>query len=471
MASPLESIPLETLDHILSFLPIGEVARLARTSKHLSIIVTPLLWSDIHFGYTGWSQHDPTVFRPPHKYAFHDDPPEADRDALLEVLLTLHKSDPDRMQALTARVKHLGGYMEHVWSPFQNRETGEISVDTIPSWHLIPYFSNLETLDLCAGYFSGTGKEIFLPPIDATAPALPRLRAVRLFGYIPRTAAQFILKSGPTLEHLELGLLDRPICEGNFPPLPEENLNLSSDESGSDYGSLFGYEMIPRPLGNFLPPSAGGNGEPAISLPKLKHLRLVQPSRNREWSNEYNWSTRAEEACLLAWRGILRAAGASLEVLVLDQRPAAVENVADSESEHEYVGGRSDPQGHRQLIGMVQSVMMEGQGLEKLKQVYLAGIDVGITIKGRETGTTLAREFMYFLRTRGVKCEARVGKWCMFERFVGVVYDSTFSWEGSEVDGDQGDYDDEVDNADDRDEGRWKKPKGARYKDVILYHV
>lgn len=127
-------------------------------------------------------------------------------------------------------------------------------------WEPFPLFTKLKMLELHGDIIDDSDYEVSLPEISETQ--LPDLQYVKLFGYIPRTFTNWVLRSASTLQRLELGMLDRPISSTHDPyksfrPLPEDRLPsmMADDETceGSDYGSLDGDTIIPRRLVDFCP--------------------------------------------------------------------------------------------------------------------------------------------------------------------------------------------------------------------------
>ena len=269
---------------------------------------------------------------------------------------------------------------------------------------------------------------------------------------MPPSIPTWALRAADTLERLELLMLDRPIStnmndRGRFLPLPDERIshqedgeeedNEDDDDNASDWGSLSGEAVIPRPLGGYL--TSYGDNE--LKLPKLKHLYLCQPSESdyEPSFDQYSWSTRAEKACYSDWKKILIAAMPTLSTLVLEQRPAAdyIEN--DGIGEDEWMEQRTIPEASKKLLKMVRKVMEADKSQGSLQRVYLYGIFVGILDDGMPDPAEPSGKFMEFLQGRSVECEARLGQWCFFDKSDGrAMWDS---FHGDEEDEDMEDGD------------------------------
>ncbi|KAF4971289.1 hypothetical protein FSARC_1859 [Fusarium sarcochroum] len=469
----LGNLPTEILLKILSCLDAHDFTKVARTCKRLDDMVEPLIWTDIELHEEGYHEskselNEPPPVRPADLRPYH--PKQGwDRgqgasmkaESLFTMLQSLHKEDPDRLQEITRRVKHLCTVIDPTWRP---RTKGYEIIDPqdIQVWYLLPYFSNLETLELHGD--SSYTQEVEEPVLEITSPA-PRLRFAKLSGYLPRAIPAWVLKAGETLERLELGMLDRPIStnlsnDPEFTPLPEEKIargekqdsgdnewvHDDDDDNRSDWGSLWEECVVPRPLGGYL--SDYDNG--SLVLPKLKHLYLYQPAESNFLNSclDYSWSSRAEAACHGDWHTILGASIATLETLVLEQRPAADYIEGDGYSETDWMIQNTTGSASSSLLRMVQETMSTGKNPEALKSVYLYGMVAGED----EDGIPLpSSRLMRFLKDRGVKCEARFGQWCYFDRNTGIT--SWACWEGAPH------YGEEDEDEHETEENEEKEPK------------
>lgn len=415
----MEKLPDELLYFLTSLLSTHDITRLIRVSKRFHQLATPRIWRiielhsknrhlsrDINYPAPDTPNSERPYFYSGRSY---DHTISAD---FFKTLDTIRKEDEHRFKLLAARVRGL-------------------CCEVTTSWDMFPYFINLETLDLsCDSYVSHD----FPVLIESETLPLPNLRFVSLFGYIPREFARWALRAGPTLERIELGMLDRPISgtiayERSNYPLPEDKvLNSDGDPESSnedsDYGSLDAEGVCPRPLGSFMPDSESTRN---AVFPLLKHLYLSQPSLcdYTDSVREYGWSSRAEAACLADWKELLLASSSTLEVLVLEQRPCAEDIERDSYSAAEFVLSNKAGVGSEKLVEMILECPSTESSFPHLKKVYLWGIAVGTqdgcSISRIPRDTTPGSKLMWFLQERGVACEARIGRWTVFEEANGEL--------------------------------------------------
>lgn len=433
----MQSLPDELIVSVASYLSVHDVTKLVRTCRRLDKLITPLLWDRIelhprryHF-LTDLENPAPAI--PEKKRAYLRN--EGDLlDAEPELLfLALHQTAIENR----GRLKLLCGRIRSICTMVSS-SCYEALEDDVPSiWYVLANFVNLEELEIYGQchYWEG------VPMISKFhSPPLPNLRYAKLFGYIPKEFVIWVLSARTTLQRLELGLLDRPIssnCQGSdkvFAPLPSENLLIGEQDDeqdlyeGSDNGSLDGELVVPRPLTRFIVekstthPTTG-----ATEFQALEHLSLSQPSRSNYGDNfkEYSWSTRAEAACLTDWRQLLLMSSRTLEVLVLEQRPAAEQIELDAYASSDYVKKNSEGVGSETLVQMVIDLVETEGSLPRLKKVYLYGIAVGperitSTAEGLNEGVP-GRQLMACLKEHGIACEARLGIWCLFQGDSGVV--------------------------------------------------
>ncbi|KAF5662492.1 hypothetical protein FHETE_7940 [Fusarium heterosporum] len=472
----LETLPVELRLRILSHFSPHDLAQSARTCKRLSDIAIPLIWNDIELHEVGYHESKrelnvPPPVRDPERRPYHSKQRWSNgqgaakkAEAFFTMLQTMHEKDPERLAQLTRRVRHLCTTVNPAWRP-RTRDYKIIYPDTIQVWHLLPYFSNLETLELHgSSYYSQKQEEQVSEILGPT----PRLRFVKLWGYMPRAVPAWLLGAGETLERLELGMLDRPISTNlsrspNFTPLPHEKLKIESDsdsdsdieeedddndDDSGDWGSLSGENVIPRPLGGYL--SSFGNSD--LAFPKLKHLYLCQPAESDyDHYRDYAWSKRAESACYNDWRRILQACLGTLETLVLEQRPAAEYIEGDGKSELEWMTECTTARASKSLREMTRTILAGVESLA-LQRVYFYGIWVGAEDQLREV-----------LEARGIQCEARLGQWCLFDGNPG-----TTSWSYWDAAYDSDDDDDDDDDDEEEEGGGGEQEETMRWDSLLL---
>nr|RBR01842.1 hypothetical protein FVER53263_11205 [Fusarium verticillioides] len=470
----LDTLPSETQLQIFSQIAAHDLSTIARTSKRLNQIATPLLWNDIELHEEGYheSRHElkvPVPARDPARRPYHlkqkwgnGQGARMKASQFFEILQIMYRENPDRLQQITPRVRHLCTVIDPSWRPV-NEEDDSVDAEAIQVWHLLPYFSSLETLELYGDYYDSQEVEEQVSEILGSP---PKLRFLKLSGYMPREVPAWLLKAGDTLERLELDMLGRPIStylsnDPHFTPLPCEKINTDDgDASESDYGSLADDMIIPRPLGNIFT----DYGDYKLKLPKLKHLFLGQPAESCHTNDfaTYSWSKRAESACYDDWLRILEASMKTLETLVLEQRPSADLIEGDGYSEDMWMEERAWSHASEILLDMVETVISSETNQLPLKRVYLYGMVVGLEEEGSSFLDFPAGKFMQFLKDRGVECEARRGRWCFFDRQSGSV--DWCSWDAAEEDK-------EEEEGEDMDEDKDQDAKPKTKWDAVLAKV
>ncbi|RSL73062.1 hypothetical protein CEP53_000896 [Fusarium sp. AF-6] len=329
------------------------------------------------------------------------------------MLQRLHRGDPEHFQRLASRVKSLCTVIQPDWKPRNTTADEPVQGAMIRFWQLLPFFKNLEKLELHGDI---SESEDYEGAPEITAPPL-QLRVAKLFGYIPHDVAAWLLKSGNALEWLELGLLHW----SNFPMDRDEELFPPPGDTSEGYdidpNDEYFETVIPQPLVNFLSTSHDLKFRSELSLPRLKHLHLCQPCKGSYGTHEVSWSITAQAQCLSDWREILLACSDTLAVLVLEQRPSIDLRGVDEQGADEVKVLENDEDGgrHRALIKMVQRLFTSEEALKRVKQVYLYGMVVGQDELGNPTDRFASGRFMRLLESGGVKCEARQGHWFVYD--------------------------------------------------------
>ncbi|KAI1071422.1 hypothetical protein LB507_005157 [Fusarium sp. FIESC RH6] len=417
MAS-LDSLPNEILFQILCDCSPQELCRLSYTCRKMGAIASDCLWSDIEFHEGGYHESSAEVSEPPAWRTTRRPYNSSTRDGwqsdiykraekFFALLQSLQRHDQVRLGQLASRVTSLCTVVEPGWG------TGGKTVENAVSiWCLLPYFTNLRALEFHGGsstsHDDDAGSHLF------NAPPLESLVFAKLFAYMPRQVAAYVLRSNQTLERLELGMLDDPMSI-NAGVGPDDNMNHIEGQM-----SLGG--VIPRPLGGFLPSNC-------VSFPRLKHLYLCQPCNSRgDYFNQRNfWSKRAEQDSLESWKSIMLASSKTLETLVMDQRPGAGVEENEGFSEEEFLNTGFTGAGNKALVEAFGNIISSDTALPSLKQVYLYGFIVKSRLL-RGLSETPADRLLNALESRGVKCEARRGKWCLFDQDTGTT--SWAKWDG-----------------------------------------
>ncbi|KAM0436678.1 hypothetical protein ACHAPT_002387 [Fusarium lateritium] len=401
----IDTLPNEIILEIAHLLPLSQQANLGRTCKRINALTEPLIWTAVELHREGYHEtreeiRDPLPFRPPSDRAYLSggrNPWLSPPDMLFKGLQHLLESDQDRLEKVAGRVKSLC----------------TVVTPNCKIWVLLPYFSNLEALEL-----HGRWDEVDEVTPEIVHTPLGKLRFAKLLGYLPRAGARWVLRSGLTLERLELGILDRPIqpvnYDGSWPlaPLPEENL--ADDDESSYYGSLSCEQTHPRPLGGFLP-------DEGVSVPNLRHLYLCASAHRDdiEYAQRVGWSSRAEEASSADWMSILMACRRTLQTLVLDHRPTVPDIETESWGEEDCMRSchkLNDGAGSSTLVQVLEAVgIHKAEEFPELRDVYFYGVVVSKELDKRPSEERPAGRLMQQLEQRNVGCEARRGKWFTFE--------------------------------------------------------
>ncbi|KAK6714796.1 hypothetical protein SNK04_005729 [Fusarium graminearum] len=413
----LDSLPSEILFQIFRDSSPQELCCLSFTCKRLGSIASSCLWSDIELHEKGYHESSAEIIHPPPyrtatrpyntsvRHVWRSDICRRAK-TLFTMLHGLRTSNEARLKQLASRVRSLCTVIEPTWQSEMDRVAD-------PIWNILPYFTRLEALELHGS--SDTLHNGDFGFLLCDAPPLANLKHATLFAYIPRDFAAYVLRSHASLEHLELGMLDDP-KPGDVGIDSVDNLNFVRQET-------YRGGVIPRPLGDFFPDCSS-------SFRKLKYVHLCQPCNSRgDYFNQMNgWSTCADKATLESWRNILVASSQTLETLILDQRPGA--GVEDNEgfSEEEFLNTGSSGTGNKALIESLGRMLTSESELPKLSQVYLYGFIVRSPLRRRPSEETSGDILLHDLQKRGVRCEARRGKWCLFDQESGTT--SWAKWDG-----------------------------------------
>ncbi|KAM0351102.1 hypothetical protein ACHAPU_002885 [Fusarium lateritium] len=417
MAS-LDHLPCEILLQIFRSCSPQDLCRLTYTCKRIELAAGTYLWSEIELHGNGYHESSSELSEPlPHKSRkpfYHGSKKtgwQSDigkrAEKLFTSLQTLHARNDERLIELAGRVRRLCTLMEPDWYPKQDEVLNPTSV-----WNLLPYFTSLESLEL-----HGNFNTVLLIDMvsEISAPPLTKLRFAKLFAYIPRPVAKYILQSGVMLERLELGILDDPIaCEVGIGVEDDRNI---------DRWDINARGVIPRPLGNFFPKSPP-------SFPKLKHLYLCQPCNAHEdyFGQSDAWSVSSELASLETWKRLLLSSSQTLETLVLEQRPGAGIEENESFSEEEFLNTGVAGAGNRALVETLGDTLLDETTFCNLRRVYLYGLVANSQSRKSSPLKTPADWLMQGFGVRGISCEARRGKWCLFDQDTGKA--SWAKWDG-----------------------------------------
>ncbi|KAF4457911.1 hypothetical protein F53441_264 [Fusarium austroafricanum] len=293
-------------------------------------------------------------------------------------------------------------------------------------WHLLPFFTNLNSLELYGDTLFPDKEEdisfdlsalLFEPsalPFDQSAPTLPKLRCAKLNGVIPSAVAAWVMRSSPNIERLELELVDRGISTRSkiffTPPMDPRNGWYPL------YSDVMEWSTVPRPLSGFLP---GPEDVTSLKLPQLRHLHLCQSSHGeRDWLIQYRGLFRSKSTEVAAhddWEQILIASRHTLNTLLIEQRAGAehddeINGKAPGDADDFLVFRRyRDGIASKGLTDMLERVLKETE-FPALKRVILKGIVVGSEKYGKPIGDVPGGRLMRFLEKMNIPCEARLGE-------------------------------------------------------------
>lgn len=394
MMQLLDRLPRELLLHTFSFLTPHDYAQLARVSKSIGALANTSIWTNIDLHVS--NRHDYTT--------------RVKVASLFWMLGLMARHNAERAKQVVSRVRSMRVIMDSMSRPsWPDMERGtEIEY----TWGMFPMFSNLQSLDLNSQWGEyQNGSE--WAPHDST-PALPALRSAKLFGYFPPGFVQYILRSAPTLEWLELGVLDEPMDS-------EQLAELNSDDDVSDFDSSGGEVIAPRPLPLF------PDGMEVPVFPRLKHLHLCKPSLcdpehyGPHGIGEVWYPERAEKASLSDWSRLLAAVQGTVETLILEHRVVAEYIEGDGLSEREFVeqcaAGPADDHFMRKIVPVFKK-----HEFPRLRDVQMAGIF------GSAPASDRRKQLKKLFVGGGAQCKFMYGKWCYFDGSTGITYWAPFSY-------------------------------------------
>ena len=382
-------LPNEPIAHIVSNLPAHDLTQLFRSSKSLNRFAESRLWNSLEFHHPSFhrqcekKQPLPEIRSLNRFYQWgwpHQGPWRV--GTLLQIL---HNLDKDRLKTVCACVKSICIVLQ----------------ESLIFWGFLPYFVNLESLELHADHRKTVGDRYF----DTSAPELSKLRFARLVGYVPVLVVEWILASGTSMERLEPELLKEgmPVASCIEEILQDHPEDTDSPLRHDRQGNTDGWSCIPRPLSGFLPDRYH------LAVPKLRYLYMCQPSHNgldNEMDQNYFWSTHVDVAAHNDWEQILKSCSATLETLVVEQRIGMEDCDPECDRQHEFIKG--DHQGLRikRLMDLLGEVLAQ-QEFPVLRHVLFKGIAVSAGTPGAE--------FTELLGGLDIRCEVRLGDCYMLD--------------------------------------------------------
>jgi hypothetical protein len=414
----LENFPQEIILEITSYMSVHDLTVLTRVSRHFNHFVQPRLWNAIELHHASF--HDPGRLCPSTRrsiFAQMSRLGTLKAKSLLKMFEPLSsgglEKDLEQRKAIASRVRSLSLVLR-----------GDCESK---SWYLLQHLTNLTYLEVHGShewlgwnYLYQENESTLLEQLDLPRAGPSNLRHVKLYGYIPRSFAAWVLKTGVKLERLELGML-----EGGVEVEDPASGHIHRGEPWTPYHFYPANMMrvrgqqwlpIPRPLRSFLPSEVledEENQKLELSLPRLKHLHLCQPCRGDDAiaaGKLYYWSVRTERAAHKSWRQILVASRLTLKTLVLEQRFGVQMSMRDKYPE---LFKQPDPRGigSTKLLHMIGTLLTQDYNFAALKQVELRGMFVSSDERGHPAPGSPVGDFMVLMQKIGVKCQARRG--CM----------------------------------------------------------
>ncbi|KAK7755520.1 hypothetical protein SLS62_002452 [Diatrype stigma] len=427
----LAKLPHEMLLHVFAHLAPPDLARLSAVSRRVGGIASSLLWTDIELHQRGWHElcdrwreRDELPVPPGDEElaqrrdrCYFPPVPHCGKDGGIKVHETCNRRANGFFWAcgedsrVASRVRTLCTVVSR--SVIEG-EPGDAEDSTpLLGWGVFAQFTNLERLELHGAWekpeedgnadeegdemkerFSGW----------ASAPPLPRLRSAVLYGHLPRNLVRYVLRSAPTLERLELGVLDEP----------RRGLDGDADDDaywGVEYVPSDAWCYAPRALALHLDEQGvgrddegeeeegGDNQEESddeggresnealkhLKFPNLKYMHLCKPtecrpSRYSRFQRGIKHSYAAEEGSTRDWELLVRAAAASRR-----KKEAAVAVVGE-----EGGGGKEEQPRADAAGGDSESKSEPASALETLVLEHRP-VD---TIYNRDSATICNRSFM-----------------------------------------------------------------------------
>lgn len=151
----LDCLPAELLLHVASNLSAHGVCNLSRTCKHINKLVHPLIWTSIDLHPEGYQDPEaelkvPEPFISPSQRV---ECRKGNASDLFRVLRVDNASGTGRPKELMAEVKSLCTFVD-------------VS-SSVHVWHLLPQFTNLETLNLHTDcWYSRRWNEVSIPEVS-----------------------------------------------------------------------------------------------------------------------------------------------------------------------------------------------------------------------------------------------------------------------------------------------------------------
>ncbi|PVI00815.1 hypothetical protein DM02DRAFT_655060 [Periconia macrospinosa] len=394
MPSPIESLPHELFRYVVTNLEIQDVARFMRVSKPYHALLEPILWNQIELHGERFHvkqtqkvlQKEENIERQKPLYALA--PPESEDDPwqytqtypkAMKLLRILSTHQEFGYGLSEVRTHDLASMVTWLCLSLKPEYNPTIITD---SWNALTQFVNLEYLELSVFWI----RNEYQVPFRAPEHALSGLRTVKLRGYLHKEFTQWLLKKPAGIEELHLGILDFPVA-GNTDPdwaesippemrRPEDFDELSNEERGK-------WESIEDLCHGSVAARALACLTPSImeKFEKLKKIYLYKPG-SPQLDNELHdlwdllyFSVISDSQILEEWKNLIRATRATLEYIILDQRPVAHENAPDGTGNKDYMWVCACGPSYHRFVETVLPTLLESEEFTALKTIRLFGFE------------------------------------------------------------------------------------------------
>lgn len=461
----LESLPIELLQAVCAALSLHDVPQVAQASKLLNSVATPLLWTtielhvpDFHEGALFPDEFEIETSRKqyqPRNYFQNCWSSEQTGRFLILFEPDLRNKDDDGFIAAegtsgltpipSARLDQLASLVRSLCLDLKSPtywDSDGVEPEQEP-WSLFGRFVNLEHLEINGVYDRWDRRlEAYRSKLQAdSVPPLTKLRTLRLTGYLPAEFVEWACRgSVAQITDLTLALLDRPIGSANYSDgeereNPPQEYAAREDTSDADWLSeAEDFEeaevVAPRALSALL---HSGLIPQFASLARLT-LRRPTESTNGGSSFQDNYvSQRPQINILREWRDLIQQARATLEILIMDQRPFAEEIEMDGTGCEEFMVRYSQGPGFEYFMdNLLPDLVADGAEWPKLKFIKAYGFDVPPDMCGEgnrysyiepvDPETTLLHALEQRFKPLGVDVTSGLGKRMLFRDESGEVF-------------------------------------------------
>ncbi|KAJ9662479.1 hypothetical protein H2198_001368 [Neophaeococcomyces mojaviensis] len=450
MPHSLESLPPEISARIFSFLAHDSLSSLVRANHKFHSLIEPIIWTRIELHRPGYHEH--------HQY---------EEEFNFDTNLKFHQTRPYHV------LSHDGWFSEDDWyrqDEFYNENafcflkvftdaalltesTKQARYDALAGtlrflcltfdfgdehgidgcWSVFSRFQGLEHLELTIRWpWSAQRWDDAAEDFEAKDhPHLVKLHTLRLRGYIPQAVARYFCHGAASIQDLELALLDRPIGSTllddrqNPPPgQSEEDFGDEEESQSSSESEDFNHEEVaPRAL------AALHDTDLINQLTSLSRLSLCRPAESSRYENRDSFadiyiSPKSDRLILSEWAQLIRATRATVEHLIIDQRPMAEEIEQDSTGDLEFLVRYPYGPGYHNFVRYTLPALTEDVEWPRLQSIRLYGFDAPTRYGGKHIGRshrTLLETVEERFGPLGVDVKSSVGRRMIYEDEDGVV--------------------------------------------------